>query len=111
VIFWWVFKRHFAVIPVIGLGGAAIWYHAGSWVRSCGVSLSASRFRLYFLATFSIRAESFPIRLARCPRVAGFHICRKLFPLAFWIVAGGADRSMSASVTMAHGRRAGERSS
>ena len=59
MIFWWVFKRHFAVIPVIGLRGAAIWYHAGSWVRSCGVSLSASRFRLYFLATFSIRAESF----------------------------------------------------
>lgn len=97
----WMFSRHFAATLVIGCGFAERWYHAGSISQRWGVSLSAARSVLYFPATLIILIVPLSSLLALRPLVGGFHVWRKVFPLAFLFKFSGAAVSMIRSVITA----------
>ena len=103
-------RRHLAGIDVIGRCFARGWYHAGSWVRSCGDMRIAAKFTLYFLAVFNILIILVLSMSSLVPRVGASHDCRKEFIRAKREIPGGAALLMIKSVIVAHECRVGLKS-
>lgn len=103
-------RRHLAGIDVIGRCFARGWYHAGSWVRSCGDMRIAARFTLYFRAVFNILIMLLFSVSSLTPRVGASHDCRKEFIRAKRDIPGGAALLMIKSVIVAHVCRLGLKS-
>src|SRR5260221_6146867 len=101
------FSRHLVALLFIGRCSAVGWYQAGSWARTCGFSLIADRFTLYFLAIFSILLTSSLSLFSLGPLVGTFHTWRKGFPLASLTEWGGAAVCIMWSVIVAQGCRDG----
>ena len=110
VVMLWRSSRHLDATFLMGRNLLAMWYHAGSWARSLGVSRIAARFMLYFLAILIILFMSLFRFFILLPLVGTFQDWRKGLSLALGIVFAGVAVSIIRSIILAQSGQFGLKS-